>query len=193
MKHRAEMLDPTAAPGTGTGKHQHQSAPEAAEVGTPAHLIPASATWRSRRLGRRILATLTVLASVAVVPSAAYYWQLRTTQRLEVLIGVALLAVSLWAMLASRRTQQVSLRGSLLTVDGGRTSETFDLADGIQPVELVGDPRKGRWLLTLTRGDGSAVVLGRRDVDARQVDPIVRHFRDLAERRRAQRWTMLGL
>jgi hypothetical protein len=194
MKHRADTLEPMTTAPEGTPSAKHALPEDQAPGGAlPDHLIPANATWKSRRLGRTLLSVLTAAALVAVVPAAAYYWQMRTDERMKVLVAVAMLAMGLWALLASRRPQRVTLHGSLLTVKGRTLTDTFDLADGMQRVELSGDPRKSRWTLTLGRTDSSDVVLTGRDVDAIAVDPIVRHYRDLAERRRAQRWAMLGL
>lgn len=159
----------------------------------PATVIPSNATWKSRHLGRTVLSIVTAAALMATIPAGVYYWQMRTDERMHLFITVATFAIGLWAILSSRRPQVVTLNGSLLTVRGRRADETFDLADALQRVELSGQPRKLRWSLALARVDKSELVLGPRDVDAIQLDPIVRYYRELAERRRARQWYWLGL
>ena len=130
---------------------------------------------------------------MAVVPAGVHYWQMRTDERMQMLVAAATFAIGMWSILASRRPQVVCLSGSMLTVRGRQVDETFDLADFLQRVELSGNPRKMRWSLRLARVDNTDLVLGRHDVDAIQLDPIVRYYRDLAERRRSKQWDMLGL
>ena len=43
-------------------------------------------------------------------------------------------------MLIASTPQVVSLRGSVLTVHNSSGTERFDLADGLQPVDVVGEP-----------------------------------------------------
>jgi hypothetical protein len=83
--------------------------------------------------------------------------------------------------------QVVSLRGSILTVRNSSGSERFDLADGLQPVDVINQPKSSQWALLLHRSNNTYVVLRRRDVDAVVLDPIVRHYRTLAEQRYADR------
>lgn len=61
------------------------------------------------------------------------------------------------------------------------------LADALQPVGLVGDPHSRKWALLLHLADRTSVVLRRHDVIATQLDLIVLHHRDIAERRYAER------
>ena len=91
--------------------------------------------------------------------------------------------VVLWAMLIASTPQEVTLKGSVLTVHNSGGYERFDLADGLQPVDLVGDPRSSKWAVLLHRADRSSVVLRRHDVVATELDPIVRHYRSVADQR----------
>ena len=75
----------------------------------------------------------------------------------------------------------------MLTVRNSSGSERFDLADGLQPVDVVGQPRSSGWALLLHRANNTSVVLRRRDVDAVALDPIVRHYRAIAEQRYTDR------
>ncbi len=105
---------------------------------------------------------------------------------LSVVVGIAVI-VGLWALLIASTPQVVSLRGSVLTVRNSSGSERFDLADGLQPVDVVGQPRSSGWALLLHRANNTSVVLRRRDVDAVALDPIVRHYRAIAEQRYTDR------
>ena len=97
-------------------------------------------------------------------------------------LGIAVV-VGLWALLIASTPQVVSLRGSVLTIRNSSGTERFDLADGLQPVDMIGQPRSSGWALLLHRSNNTSVVLRRRDVDAVTLDPIVRHYRAMAEQR----------
>jgi hypothetical protein len=207
MKHRADTLGtaqggqverPVEGQVGGPGRGDADGTGDATayaggQAPVPPHLVPASATWRSRHLLRGLFTAAATCAVLAVVPTTVWAWRTPGEQRLRIELAVVLLALGLCSLLASRQRQVVTLRGSSVTVASHRGTESFDLADCMQSVELSGDPRQAGWSIVLHRADGSSLVLGRRDVDAIAVDPIVRHFRHLAEKRRAQRWVMLGL
>jgi hypothetical protein len=106
-------------------------------------------------------------------------------------LGVGVV-VMLWALLIATAPQEVTLNGSLLTVRNSAGSETFDLADSRQPVDIISDPRRRKWTVLLLRPDRTSVVLRRRDVDATALDPVVRHYRDVVRRRIASRAARFG-
>ena len=58
----------------------------------------------------------------------------------SLVIGVGVVVV-LWALLIASTPQVVSLRGSVLTIHNSAAPRRFDLADGLQPVDIIGDPR----------------------------------------------------
>ena len=64
-----------------------------------------------------------------------------------------LVVVILWAILIASTPQVVSLRGSVLTIHNSGGTERFDLADGLTPVDVVGDPRSSHWALLLHRAN----------------------------------------
>ena len=55
-------------------------------------------------------------------------------------IGVGVVVV-LWALLIATTPQEITLKGSVLTIHNSPGSESFDLADGLQPIDIVGTPR----------------------------------------------------
>jgi hypothetical protein len=176
--------------------HDTVEAPELPEVvETPQDLapvvprttFPASVQWRASH-GPRIFAAATLLFSVAGTSALGlrYAHTRGTDEFISVVIGVGVV-VALWALLIASTPQVVSLRGSILTVRNSSGSERFDLADGLQPVDVVGEPRSSQWALLLHRSNNTSVVLRRRDVDAATLDPIVRHYREMADQRYTDR------
>ena len=150
-------------------------------------LVPAKAQWKASH-GPRVFAAALLLFAVAGTSALGlrYAETHSSDEFISVVIGIGVV-VGLWALLIASTPQVVSLRGSILTVRNSSGSERFDLADGLQPVDVVGQPRSSQWALLLHRSNNTSVVLRRRDVDAVALDPIVRHYRALAEQRYSDR------
>ncbi len=153
----------------------------------PAASMPTRVQWRASH-GPRIFAAAMLLFAVAGTSALGLrYAETRGSEEfISVVIGIGVV-VALWALLIASTPQVVSLRGSLLTVRNSSGSECFDLADGLQPIDVVGEPRSSHWALLLHRSNNTSVVLRRRDVDAVALDPIVRHYRALADQRYSDR------
>jgi hypothetical protein len=163
---------------------------EPAQVPVPTqvpHHLPASVQWKASH-GPRVLAAVLLLLAVAGTSALGLrYVETRGSDEfISVVIGVGVV-VALWGLLIASTPQVVSLRGSILTVRNSSGSERFDLADGLQPVDVVGEPRSSQWAVLLHRPNNTSVVLRRRDVDAVALDPIVRHYRAMADQRYADR------
>ena len=84
-------------------------------------------------------------------------------------IGVGVVVV-LWALLIASTPQELTLSGSVVTIHNSSGRETFDLADGLQPIDIIGT-RQRKWAVILHRADRTSVVLRRHDVNARRVRP----------------------
>jgi hypothetical protein len=150
-------------------------------------LIPATAQWRAGHTPRIFAAALLLLAVGGTSALGLRYAETRSPDEfLSVVLGLAVV-VGLWGLLIASTPQVVSLRGSVLTVRNSSGTERFDLGDGLQPVDLIGQPRGSGWALLLHRSNNTSVVLRRRDVDAVTLDPIVRHYRALAQQRFSDR------
>ncbi|MET0840351.1 MAG: hypothetical protein ABWY19_16345 [Marmoricola sp.] len=170
-----------------------EEAPEPAELAAQVSPVlsranfPARAHWKASH-GPRVFAAAMLLFAVAGTSALALrYAETRGSEEfVSLVVGVGVV-VALWALLIASTPQVVSLRGSLLTVRNSSGSECFDLADGRQSVDVVGEPRSSQWALLLHRPNNTSVVLRRRDVDAVALDPIVRHYRALADQRYADR------
>jgi hypothetical protein len=164
-----------------------EMAPQVSAIWPTSSTIPARAHWKAGHGARTVAAAMLLLAVAGTSALGLRYAQTRSADEfLSVVVGVAVV-VGLWALLIASTPQVVSLRGSILTVRNSLGSERFDLADGLQPVDVVGEPRSSGWAVLLHRDNNTSVVLRRRDVDAATLDPIVRHYRALAEQRYSDR------
>lgn len=149
--------------------------------------IPETARWRASNGPRAFAGSLLVAACLG---ATALAFRFEASRNADDFVSLAIgcgIVVALWAIMTASAPQAVTLRGSVLTLHHRGGYERFDLADGLQPVDLVGDPRSSQWALLLHRPDCTSVVLRRRDVDAVALDPVVRHYRDIAEHRNAER------
>jgi hypothetical protein len=159
----------------------------APEADAPTVVVPHTARWTASHAPRVFAGVLLVLAVGGTSALALKYQQdPGSDQLISFAIGIAVV-VGLWAMLIASTPQVVSLRGSLLTIHNSSGTEQFDLGNGLQPVDLLGDPGSSSWALVLHRSNRTSLVLRRRDVDAVQLDPIVRHYRVMAHRKRVER------
>ena len=159
----------------------------APETGELPFVAPRTARWRASHAPRMLAGVLLLLAVGGTSALGLDYQQNPgRDQLISLAIGIAVV-VCLWAMLIASTPQVVSLRGSVLTIHNSSGTERFDLDDGQQPVDLVGEPGSSKWALVLHRANRTALVLRRRDVDAVQLDPIVRHYRKIARRKHAER------
>jgi hypothetical protein len=194
MKHRADAValdDGARGVGRAAGKHVAPTPDEVAEPLPPEVLDQAE--WRRRHLGRTLLTLAAFAATALTVPKAVTYVQAQSPEHLQELAVVVTFAIGLFSILTSCPPQRVSLRGQVLAVHGPGLEETFDLGDGLQRVEISGRAGKRDWQLRFGRPDDRDVVLTRRDVDSVLLEPVVRHHRCLAERRRHREWARLGL
>jgi hypothetical protein len=207
MKHRADTLERQrvmrssgaaialpASASAGSSDRRQEAPGRHVRPPMPVPQIPTRVEWRAHHLGRLVITSLAAGSLLAAMPTAAYFfWHAPTLERMQVLLGMITLDIGLSMLLAARRPLEITLLGSLLTVTDKGVSQTFDLADALQRVELSAGPDQRGWALTLARVDDCDLVIGRRDVDPVQLDPIVRYHRDVAERRRDRQWAMLGL
>jgi hypothetical protein len=166
---------------------------EAVEASMGAPDIPETARWRASHLPRTLAGLLLAFAVLGTVVLAVRLEESRSSEDLVSLLLGGGVVVALWAVLIASTPQVVTLRGSLLTIHNRRGEECFDLAGGLQPVDVVGDPSRRTWAILLHRADRTSVVLRRHDVVATELDPIVRHYRGIAERRYAEREARFAL
>lgn len=156
--------------------------PSATAAGRP-DCVPLEAQWTARHLTRIVGAGLLVLALAGTGLLGQRYYRTGTSADLSALVIALVVVVVLWGVLIVSAPQLVSLRGSVLAVYASSEGETFDLADPDLQVDVVSVPEDSDWAVVLRRQDDTALVLRRGDVDAVEFDPIVRHYRTLAESR----------
>ena len=145
--------------------------------------LPLEAQWTARHLTRIVGGALLVLSLTGTGLLGERYYRSGTSADLSALVIALVVVVVLWGVLIASAPQLVSLRGSVLAVYASSEGETFDLADPELQVDVVSVPEDSDWAVVLRRQDDSALVLRRGDVDAVEFDPIVRHYRTLAEGR----------
>lgn len=144
-------------------------------------VVPHSARWKARHLPHTVVATVLVLAAVGTAALGARYAQTRSSDDIVALaLGLGVVVV-LWAVVIVSTPQVVTLAGSVLTVHNTGGSESFDLSDSLQPVDVVGNPRTSHWAVLLHRTNSTTVVLRRHDVNAAELDLVVRHYRMVAD------------
>jgi hypothetical protein len=145
--------------------------------------IPENASWKASHLPRVFAGALLVMSVVGTWVLGVRFEASRLPEDfVSLFIGVGVIVV-LWALLIATTPQELTLHGSVLTIHNSAGSESFDLADGLQPVDVIGDPRRRKWAVLLHRSDRTSVVLRRHDVNALEFDPIVRHYREMVGRR----------
>ena len=145
--------------------------------------IPDTASWTASHLPRVFAGALLALSVVGTWVLGVRFEESRLPQDfVSLFIGVGVVVV-LWALLIATTPQEITLKGSILTIHNSSGRESFDLADGLQPIDIVGTPRQRKWAVLLHRADRTSVVLRRHDINAVEFDPIVRHYREIVGRR----------
>ncbi len=211
MRHRAQNSQQSS--GTSTGTHRRPATPQIPTQSQPTHdddveppvealeapiarrraaevapaAIPATARWRASHLPRTFAGAVMALAALGTSVLGVRYAQSRTSDDfVSLATGLAALAI-LWAIVIASTPQSVTLENSVLTVHNSAGSERFDLVDALQAVDVVGDPRTSHWAVLLHRANSTTVVLRHHDVIASELDPIVRHYRAIADVRWSDR------
>jgi hypothetical protein len=103
------------------------------------------------------------------------------------LVGCAFVAVVFRGALMGAGVTTVDLKGSIMRVRKGGVLDVVNLADPVHLVQLVGSPEDSRWRLRLEAVDGRTIELGPSEVDAEELDRIVRYYREVAERDKRDR------
>jgi hypothetical protein len=141
--------------------------------------IPGTASWTASHLPRVFAGALLALSVVGTWVLGVRFEESRLPQDfVSLFIGVGVVVV-LWALLIASTPQEITLKGSVLTIHNSSGRESFDLADGLQPIDIIGTPRQRKWAVLLHRADRSSVTLRRHDINAVEFDPIVRHYREI--------------
>ena len=145
--------------------------------------IPDTARWTASHLPRVFAGALLALSVIGTWFLGVRFEESRLPQDfVSLFIGVGVVVI-LWALLIATTPQELTLKGSVLTIHNSSGRESFDLANSLQPIDIIGTPRQRKWAVLLHRADQTSVVLRRHDVNAVEFDPIVRHYREIVGRR----------
>jgi hypothetical protein len=164
-----------------------EAEPAYAAPAISSHRIPDTAHWEEKA-APRLLAGIVLLASLAGV--IGFLVVAILTQSMAAIAGLAacaIVAVIFRGALMSSGVTTVDLKGSVMRVRRGGVLDIVNLADPVHLVELLGTPDQPSWRLHLEALDGRTIELGPSQVDAAEVDRIVRYYRAIAERDRRDR------
>lgn len=151
--------------------------------------IPETARW-VEHAKPRLVAGLFLALSLAGVAVCLYLTIVEQTPEAVIgLVACAFIAVVFRGAMMSTGVFVVELKGSRLSVHHGGDVDTFNLADPVHLVELVGSPGESGWKLVLECVDGRVVELTRAQVDPVEMHRIVAHYREIAgfEKRERER------
>jgi hypothetical protein len=168
-------------------EHDVFDEPEPAPAVPQGSPIPATAHWAEKAGNRFVAGTILSVALVGLIVSLVLTI---TTQSVGAIVGLAasaLVAVIFRGALMSSGITTVDLKGSILRVRSGGVLDIVNLADPVHIVALVGTPDQPSWRLRLEAVDGRIVELGPRQVDAPELDRIVKYYRAVAERDKRDR------
>ena len=184
----APLIPAQKVPTHDTDAPAPEPAPEPArESAVQLLTVPNNARWRASHLPRVLVGALLAPSAVGTAVLAQRFFTERTSDGFASLVIGLTVIVVLWVLLIASTPQVVRLDGSVLSVHNTGGTERFDLADGLQPVDVVGNPRTSHWAVLLHRPNNTTVVLRHHDVVATELDPIVRHYRRVAEQRHTER------
>jgi hypothetical protein len=197
---RAQFVTPTwiGPPRTESAIPQ-QAEPEHDEVESyapeppvvPHDPIPATAHWAEKAKPRLFAGTVLVAALAGVIVSLVLTITTQAPGAIAGLAASAIVAVIFRGALMGSGITTVDLKGSILRIRNGGVLDIINLADPVHLVELVGNPDQPSWRLRVEAIDGRTVELGPAQVDAPELDRIVKYYRAIAdrdERERARRF-----
>lgn len=144
--------------------------------------IPNAAHWSKRNKPRAVVGTVLVLALTGVVTFLVLTIINQSAVAIAGLAASAFVAVIFRGALMGSGINTVELHGSMLRIRRGGAFDQVNLADPVHPVELVGSPDQPTWRLHLEAVDGRPIVIDPTQVDAPELDRIVRYYRAIANR-----------
>lgn len=165
-----EEASPEAGPGPTTSGNEHGP------------VIPEHVEYRRRASYRPLLGILFVVAAVLAV--VAIFWAVSQggSSSIGIAIGVTAFALAFWWGLISWTPTVVSVDGPILEVTRGADGERFDLRDPDLDIDVGDDTASRSWRATITRPDGTELVIPASAVDAHEFTAIVQHYRGQVER-----------
>jgi hypothetical protein len=153
--------------------------------------IPATAHWAEKAKPRLFAGVALVAALAGVITSLVLTITTQAPGAIAGLAASAIVAVIFRGALMGSGITTVDLKGSILRIRNGGVLDIVNLADPVHLVELVGTPDQPTWRLRLEAIDGRTIEIGPAQVDAPELDRIVKYYRAVAdrdERERARRF-----
>lgn len=151
-----------------------------AEAGTSDAEVPEHVVYKPRGAYRPLLAVLFVLAAVSAVAAIIWAFSKGSQAATGIAAGVTGFALAfLWGLLSWTPTV-VTVNGSILEVARGSDGELFDLSSPDLDIDLDDDTASRSWRATITRPNGTELVIPASAVDTKAFSTIVRHYRDVA-------------
>jgi len=149
--------------------------------------IPATAQWAEKARPRLFAGVLLVGALAGVITSLVLTITTQAPGAIAGLAASAIVAVIFRGALMGSGITTVDLKGSIMRVRNGGVLDIVNLADPVHLVELIGSPDQPSWRLRLEAIDGRTIEIGPTQVDAPELDRIVRYYRAVAERDQRER------
>jgi hypothetical protein len=149
--------------------------------------IPATAQWAEKARPRLFAGVLLVAALAGVITSLVLTITTQAPGAIAGLAASAIVAVIFRGALMGSGITTVDLKGSIMRVRNGGVLDIVNLADPVHLVELIGSPDQPSWRLRLEAIDGRTIEIGPTQVDAPELDRIVRYYRAVAERDQRER------
>ena len=184
----AEVEAETPPAGTHVGAHvgvSKETPPEAPTAEAPGDTpvqpgrdeIPPYVEYKPRGAYRPLLGLLFVVA--ALLAAGAIFWAI--TQGSQAAIGIAagvtFFSIAFWWGLLSWTPTVVSLSGSVLEVARGSDGERFDLRSPRLMIDVDDDTGSRNWRTTITRPNGTELVIPASAVEPEEFARIVTHYR----------------
>jgi hypothetical protein len=147
----------------------------AVEAGEPA--LPQFVEYKPRGAQRPVLGVLFVAAAVFAV--VAIFWAVSKGSQAAtgIAVGVTGFALAFWWGLLSWTPTIVSINGAILEVARGSDGERFDLRSPELKIDLDDDTASRNWRTTITRPNGTELVIPASAVDTVEFTAIVGHYR----------------
>jgi len=153
----------------------------------PHNPIPDTAHWAEKARPRMFAGIVLVAALVGVIVSLVLTITTQSAGAIAGLAGSAVVAVIFRGALMGSGITTVDLKGSVLRIRKGGVLDIINLADPVHLVELIGTPDQPTWRVRVEAIDGRTVEIDGRQVDAPELDRIVRYYKAIAERDKRDR------
>lgn len=142
--------------------------------------IPPFVEYKPRGAYRPLLGVLFVAAAILAV--VAIFWAVSKGSQTAtgIAAGVTGFALAFWWGLLSWTPTIVSLSGSILEVARGQDGERFDLRSPRLVIDVDDDVNSRNWRTTITRPNGTELVIPASAVDPEEFSRIVKHYRGQA-------------